>query len=214
MTPAPPDRLHAGDVLRLWNEEQARLGRKPIKLRTVYATIASCQPAAPGKPPNRYQDRPIPMPEYPHPDRPRAGQTPFWRPAAGESLAELEQRLREWWASRPGRGRPGVRQAFRTRQRRCGCGSGVFVDAGSPCGQCGYGLTARERAVCTEAVCGFTIPEMATRLGVTQATIHAQLRSAYRRLGVHSRDELIERMAREPRRRAATPAEAATGTGR
>lgn len=190
-------RLVVLDVWRLWCEEEAGRGRKPIAVRTVYANIAHSQPAMPGRPPNRYQSNPMPLPCYPHPDRPRAGQQPYWTPAAGEKLAELEQRLRDWWVDRPGRGKRGVKRVFAPRRRPCGCGSGVTVWAGRTCGQCAYALTLREWQVCAEVVAGMAVAEVAERLSLSPLTVKSHLKAAYRKVGVHGRAELVARLVPE-----------------
>lgn len=207
----PPVRLHARDVLALWNAELERAGRPTIKPRTLSMILFESWPAPEGHPPRRYEHDPMPLPRYPHPDRPHAGQKPYWEPDPGETREGLEKRLLDWWrVARPGRGR-GARPNAGPRRRRCGCGSGEMAYPGTPCGQCGLGLTVRERAVCALAVLGFTIPEMARQLQVRQATVHSQLRSSYRKLGVHSRVELTTRWGQERRALPTAPVPAEAG---
>lgn len=203
--PRTRKRLYAEDVLRLWNDEQAKKGRKPIKLKTVIANIGYSFPAAPGKPPNRYQHKPMPLPTYPDPDRPRAGQRPYWEPGPGETVLDVEERLRAWWNDRPGRGRKGIERPYKTRgprkapqRRACGCGSGLKVPSGQSCGRCGYGLTRREREVCYELVGGATRAEVAARLNLSPLTVRGHVKSAYRKVGVHSRAELVALLLAEP----------------
>ncbi|RDI16696.1 LuxR family maltose regulon positive regulatory protein [Rhodococcus sp. AG1013] len=53
-------------------------------------------------------------------------------------------------------------------------------------------LTARERAVLAELAVGLSTVEMARKLFVSTNTIKSQLRSLYRKIGAHSRDEALE----------------------
>ena len=53
-------------------------------------------------------------------------------------------------------------------------------------------LTAREKQVLSMVVLGFTNVEIATKLYVTETTVKSHLSSAYRKLGVRSRQEATE----------------------
>lgn len=55
-------------------------------------------------------------------------------------------------------------------------------------------LTPRERAVLTEAAHGGTVDEIAARLWVTRNTVKSQLSSAYRKLGVSTRAQAVDRV--------------------
>ncbi len=104
--------LTVADVARIFTEENQRKeddlaradGRapvtvRPVAIRTVYAYVQWSRPAPAGRPPNRYEHNPMPMPEH------LDDQRPLWLPPEGETLADVERRLRAWWTSRPG---PGV----------------------------------------------------------------------------------------------------------
>lgn len=53
-----------------------------------------------------------------------------------------------------------------------------------------YGLSARERQVLVELVRGHTIASIADRLVVSENTVKAHAKAIYRKLGVHTREEL------------------------
>jgi LuxR family transcriptional regulator, transcriptional regulator of spore coat protein len=55
-------------------------------------------------------------------------------------------------------------------------------------------LTRRERAVLAEAAHGGTVDEIAARLWVTRNTVKSQLSSAYRKLGVSTRAQAVDRV--------------------
>lgn len=189
--------LYADDVLRIWNKEQADRGRPQIKIGTVHRNIAFSWPSPPGRPANRYEDRPMPLPEYPHPDRPRRGQHPFWRPAPGETTAGLEQRLRDWWNhGRVGRGRAGSTVPFARRHRTCGCGA--TVPPGASCSRCRYGLTPGELLVFFELTGGWTNRQIGERLGIATGTVRTLLKQAYGKVGASGRAELVEKMLAVP----------------
>ncbi len=196
---SPPVRLYAGDVLALWNAELERLDRPLMKRRTFSLILFESWPAPPGLPAHRYEHDPMPLPNYPHPDRPRAGQKPFWEPDPGETREGLEKRLLDWIRSaRPGRGRRGVERTFSTRRRRCGCGSGELVPVTGACRYCTFALSRAERRVCMELVAGGTLAEIAGRLGVARATVRAQVKAAYRKTGVNDRARLVALLVTEP----------------
>ncbi len=71
----------------------------PLAAATISAYLRDSRPGG------RYQDTPIPAPTYDNDTAVRSGQHPRWIPEEGETLADLEQRLRAWFASRPVRGR-------------------------------------------------------------------------------------------------------------
>jgi DNA-binding CsgD family transcriptional regulator len=54
-----------------------------------------------------------------------------------------------------------------------------------------YGITPRERAVIGHAIDGAAAKQIATRLGVTQHTVHDHFKAIYRKTGVSSRDQLL-----------------------
>ncbi|WP_433167293.1 helix-turn-helix transcriptional regulator [Kribbella sp. CA-247076] len=54
-----------------------------------------------------------------------------------------------------------------------------------------YGLTAREREVCLEVISGHTTAEIADRLSISPHTIQDHLKSAFTKVGVRSRGELV-----------------------
>lgn len=140
--------LRASDIARMWGEERARAraraeGRDeaaavaaavPVKLRTVYRYVQQSRTGL-------YRTNPMPMPEYPD-DEPKPGQIPLWLPEEGETVDDLERRVRAWWHSRPGPGVGGGRPPKQRRERvSCPCGCGELVAAGSMCDR-----SAAERA--------------------------------------------------------------------
>jgi DNA-binding CsgD family transcriptional regulator len=60
------------------------------------------------------------------------------------------------------------------------------------------GLSATESVVARLAAEGFTVLNMAVRLGVAETTVRTHLRRAYAKLGVHSRAELAFRLFQPP----------------
>ncbi len=69
---------------------------EPISPKTVRAYVSHSR-----MPGGRYVDHPMPMPEYPNPGLPPAGQHAQWYPDDGETVEGLKRRLREWWNTRP-----------------------------------------------------------------------------------------------------------------
>jgi DNA-binding CsgD family transcriptional regulator len=61
-------------------------------------------------------------------------------------------------------------------------------------------LSAREREVFKLLAQGFYYREIAARLGITYATVHAHLRHIYKKLQVHSRSQAVAAKARRNRR--------------
>jgi hypothetical protein len=78
-------------------EAKAVAGAKPLAVRTVYKYLQLSRNG-------RYENNPVPVPEYPEGDS-RHARIPVWVPEQGETVNDLEARLRAWWHSRPG---PGV----------------------------------------------------------------------------------------------------------
>lgn len=103
------------DVLQMWGEERARAHARANGLDEA-AAVAAASPVAEAT----YRDyyiqstrgryaragKPMPMPTYPE-GVTRRGQHPLWVPEDGETLEELERRLRAWWHDRPGAGTGG-----------------------------------------------------------------------------------------------------------
>ncbi|NIK61164.1 helix-turn-helix transcriptional regulator [Kribbella shirazensis] len=54
-----------------------------------------------------------------------------------------------------------------------------------------YGLTTREREICLEIISGHTTSEIADRLAISPHTIQDHLKSAFAKVGVRSRGELV-----------------------
>lgn len=127
--------LRVTDIARLWGQERARAryreqcradGRQPepgeeaaavdaagpVAVRTVYAYRRESLRG-------RYRDNPMPLGVYPD-EQPKRGQIPVWAPEEGETLAELEQRVRAWWHTRPGPGAGGGRPRKNPEGRRRG----------------------------------------------------------------------------------------------
>jgi hypothetical protein len=101
--------LTLADVARIWTEERrARDGQDApaISVNTVKAYVWYSEPAPRGKPRKRYQDNPVP-PSVQLDKRRRV-----WIPGEGQTLADVEQALRDWYndPTRPGKGTGGGRK--------------------------------------------------------------------------------------------------------
>ncbi|MBV1780842.1 LuxR C-terminal-related transcriptional regulator [Paeniglutamicibacter sp. ABSL32-1] len=57
-----------------------------------------------------------------------------------------------------------------------------------------YGLTMREREICTEVLSGLTTTEIAQRLFISPNTVQDHLKSIFAKVSVHSRGQLAARM--------------------
>jgi DNA-binding CsgD family transcriptional regulator len=57
-----------------------------------------------------------------------------------------------------------------------------------------YGLTARERQVCSEVVGGHSTSDIASRLFISSNTVQDHLKSVFAKVGVGSRGELVARL--------------------
>ncbi len=57
------------------------------------------------------------------------------------------------------------------------------------------GLTEAERVVCDLLAQGMTVPQIADKLVLSRSTVATQKKAVYRKMGVHSQAELIERAA-------------------
>lgn len=94
--------LTATEIGKIWGEERAKaLGKDPqhaapISVRTVWAYVWHST-----HPRGRYfgVEPQMPMPEYPNPDLPHAGQHAQWWPKTTKRM--LEEELRNWWNNRP-----------------------------------------------------------------------------------------------------------------
>lgn len=115
------------DVARIWTEERqkaedaaARADNRdpaevpPISTNTVRAYVWYSQPAPKGKPPKRYQDNPVP------PTAMLGTRRMVWTPGPGQTLADVEQALRDWYndPARPGKGAGGGRKPAKKTRRR------------------------------------------------------------------------------------------------
>jgi hypothetical protein len=106
--------LKMTDVARIWTDERRRRDgddAPAITFNTVKGYVWHSEKAPRGKPPNRYQDNP--MPASVQIDQRRR----VWIPAPGETLADLEQELRDWYRNRDGRGSGGGRKPAPQRRR-------------------------------------------------------------------------------------------------
>ena len=56
------------------------------------------------------------------------------------------------------------------------------------------GLTEREASDCMLYSRGRTLAKVADELGISTSIAQSHIKNAYHKLGVHSRDELVERM--------------------
>jgi hypothetical protein len=137
--PDQPPFFLVQDIARMWGEERARAAGKeiadatPVAAATVHSYIKHSKPG----PRSRYADNPMPAPTYLGADDPEAsmhGRTPIWQPEDGETMADLEHRIRAWWHSRVG---PGVGGGPKPKVTTvaCPCGCGQQVAPGSMCDQ-------------------------------------------------------------------------------
>lgn len=119
------------DVARMWGEERAlRKGlplseARPLDPTTVHRYVNAAVQATEDRRAGRYVKNPPPPPEK---VTPRAW---AWFPQDGQTLAELEHALREWYRNRPGPGKGGGRP----RHVPCPCGCGRKVPPGQVCEQ-------------------------------------------------------------------------------
>jgi DNA-binding CsgD family transcriptional regulator len=56
------------------------------------------------------------------------------------------------------------------------------------------GLTHRQWEVLDQVLAGRRVPQVARDLGLGQSTVRSHLGVVFRRLGVHSQDDLVERL--------------------
>ena len=63
-----------------------------------------------------------------------------------------------------------------------------------------YSLTRREEEVLVLLLRGLTTPEIERELCISNGTARNHIQHVYKKLSVHSREELQERMAREARK--------------
>jgi DNA-binding CsgD family transcriptional regulator len=61
-----------------------------------------------------------------------------------------------------------------------------------------YGLSPRERDVCREVMAGHPTADIASNLFVSQNTVQDHLKSAFAKVGVRSRGELVARLQPRP----------------
>ncbi|HEX7212046.1 MAG TPA: helix-turn-helix transcriptional regulator [Propionibacteriaceae bacterium] len=57
-----------------------------------------------------------------------------------------------------------------------------------------YGLTAREREICSEVIAGYSTADIGGRLFISSNTVQDHLKSIFRKVGVRSRGELVARV--------------------
>ena len=57
-----------------------------------------------------------------------------------------------------------------------------------------YGLTAREREICSEVMAGHSTSDIAGRLFISTNTVQDHLKSIFAKVGVRSRGELVARL--------------------
>jgi len=57
-----------------------------------------------------------------------------------------------------------------------------------------YGLTAREREICSEVIAGYSTADIGGRLFISSNTVQDHLKSIFRKVGVRSRGELVARL--------------------
>ncbi len=129
-------------VAQLFGEERARADGKdvatarPVAIGTVYSYVRDSRaPKVGGRPPGRYTNNPMPLPSrVDGSDDTGPGPQAVWFPGEGESLADLERRIRAWWHSRTGRGVGGGRRPrVREQPSTCACGCGQDIEPGAMC---------------------------------------------------------------------------------
>jgi hypothetical protein len=111
------------DVARIWGEEAARVQARAAG-KDESAAVAAARPVSESAVRKyrvqslrgRYAAQPMPLPIYPD-DPPKPGQQPLWVPEDGETLDDLERRLRAWWHARPGAGVGGGRPMTMTPEQ-------------------------------------------------------------------------------------------------
>ena len=57
-----------------------------------------------------------------------------------------------------------------------------------------YGLTAREREICSEVIAGYSTADIGGRLFISSNTVQDHLKSIFSKVGVRSRGELVARL--------------------
>ena len=57
-----------------------------------------------------------------------------------------------------------------------------------------YGLTAREREICSEVIAGYSTADISGRLFISSNTVQDHLKSIFSKVGVRSRGELVARL--------------------
>jgi hypothetical protein len=126
------------DVARIFGEERAiAKGEDPTTaLPVARATVTSYMKRYKVGTP-RYGINPMPTATYPDPTLSPPGQQPLWVPEAGETVEDVERRLRAWWNSRVGPGVGGGRKPrVPAQQVPCACESGAMVAPGTRCDEC------------------------------------------------------------------------------
>ena len=61
-----------------------------------------------------------------------------------------------------------------------------------------YGLTPREEQIVVLTACGLDSPALARELGVSDNTVRTHKRNAYKKLGAHSKQDVLAMLSREP----------------
>jgi DNA-binding CsgD family transcriptional regulator len=57
-----------------------------------------------------------------------------------------------------------------------------------------YGLTAREREICSSVIAGHSTADISNRLFISSNTVQDHLKSVFGKVGVRSRGELVARL--------------------
>lgn len=134
MTANTPPFLTVNSVARLFSEHAG----KDISERTVRNFVYESQKPPEGGRPRRYVKKPIPMPQgLANDGTPTAelarGVKAVWAPGPGQTMAQLEASLLDWWDSRPGTGSGGRATENQPRRVRCWCGCGQLVARDTMC---------------------------------------------------------------------------------
>lgn len=128
------------DVAKIFGEERAVAAGQdtatapPVSRETVTSYMFRYRASNPNP---RFGTHPMPTATYPDPTMSPRGQQPLWVPDPGETIDDVERKLRAWWHSRVGAGVGGGRPPRVPAQLvPCACESGAMVAPGTRCDEC------------------------------------------------------------------------------